>query len=95
MNESLKYLIKNDLEREKKELVMQEIFLIREYQCKTCQKCIGTEKQKKRDCGKLNGFLTLGCEQMSCTISKKMKQKNNKLLRKLISFELTESQKVV
>ena len=73
----------NDFEKERKELIIQEITFIREYQCKLCPKCIGTEKQKKRDCGKLNGFSTFGCEQMSCTISKKMKQKNNELLKKL------------
>lgn len=93
MNEGLRYLIRNNLENEKRNLIIEEITLIKEYQYKICSECSGTDKQKKRDCGKLNGFSTFGCECMNSTISKKMKQKNLRLLNKLISFEILKSQK--
>lgn len=88
MNEGLKYLIKNEIDEEEFKLYLEYLKLIKEYEKKICSKCIGTAQQKKRCCGILDGFSNLGCDFMTKAITKKIKEKNKILIRKVIAFQI-------
>ena len=44
-----------------------------DYTKKICAKCIGTEKQIRRKCGKLSGHSDLSCNVMEACITRKLK----------------------
>jgi hypothetical protein len=88
MNEGLKYLIKNEIEEEEFKLYIEYLKLIKQYEKNICSKCIGTKQQKKRCCGILDGFSDLGCNYMTKAITKKMKEKNKLLIKKVIAFQV-------
>ena len=84
----LNYLIKNEIDQEEFDLYILYHKYIKEYQKNVCSKCIGTKQQEKRECGILNGFSDLGCENMTKAITKKMKEKNKELIKKIIAFQV-------
>lgn len=59
-----------------------------EYINNICLKCIGTVKQRERECGKLNGFNNLGCENMTKSITNKMQEANRVLIEMIIKSKL-------
>jgi hypothetical protein len=88
MNIGLKYMIKNEINNEEFKLYLEYLKLIKKYEKNICSKCIGTKNQKKRGCGILNGFSDLGCNYMTKAITKKMKEKNKLLIKKVIAFQI-------
>ena len=88
MNEGLKYLIRNEIEEEEIKLYLEYLNFIKEYEKNICSKCIGTKQQKKRCCGILGGFSDLGCDYMTKTTTKKIKEKNKILIKKIIAFQI-------
>jgi len=87
----LKYLIKNEIDQEQFKLYLKYLRLEKEFEKNICSKCKGTCLQKKRECDFLFGFPHLACNYMTKEITKKMKEKNKKLIKKIITFQILSS----
>jgi len=89
MNEGLKYLIKNDLNNELKDLTIKHIRLSRKYDGTKCKKCgfiQGTEYK---------GVRKSYCEHLTQKIDKKLKKESIVLTKKIFIFSsFSDSQRV-
>jgi uncharacterized Fe-S cluster-containing MiaB family protein len=90
MNEGLKYLIRNDLNNELRDLTIKHIRLSKEYNGTKCKKCGFVQGSEYK------GVRHSYCEHLTQKIDKKIKKESIVLTKKIFIFSsFLDSQKVV
>ena len=78
------------IDKESERLLKKYLEFGDEYRNKICSKCIGTNQQIVRECAKLNGFKSLGCEHMTRAITRRLHPNNTILLQMALGKVMEE-----
>ncbi len=71
--------MERDLEISLKLLLLDANILMWNYEKKHCKQCIGTAKQRQRNCGLLRGFQKSFCSNMDSWVNRKQEKEIKKI----------------
>lgn len=74
-----------DLINEEKSLMTKYMLLTQKFRLEFCIDCLGTQKQKDRNCSLFRGLNKPTCQEMTDSIDNKIKPYNKKLMKKILS----------